>query len=93
METEKITDAQRKYLFRVLSDKGLSKDDLERDMGGKGISELSKIEASSIIDGLLKGSQISPASPTQSPPYMPSSLETMTCAFMGLPHIGQISSL
>ena len=67
METEKITDAQRKYLFRVLSDKGMSKDELEKDMGGKGISELSKIEASSIIDGLLKGSQIAPASPTQSP--------------------------
>ena len=59
MENEKITDAQRKYLFRVLSDKGMTKEDIEREMG-KGISELSKEEASRVIDGLLKGSQIAP---------------------------------
>lgn len=76
MEYEKITDAQRKYLFRVLSDKGMTKEELERDIGGKGISELSKEEASAIIDGLLKGSQIAPVAQASKPSEKKTEMKT-----------------
>ena len=49
-----ITDPQRKFLFTKMGEANVSKEDLEKSLG-IGISELSKGEASLLIDSLKNG--------------------------------------
>ena len=48
-----ITDPQRKFLFTKMGEANVSKDDLEKSLGFS-ISELSKGEASLLIDCFFK---------------------------------------
>jgi hypothetical protein len=56
-----MTDAQKRYLFRLLADQGIEGDEayqhLKKTFGVEYLRDVGKIEASRVIDQLLKGGQ------------------------------------
>ena len=59
---ELITEAQTKYLFKLAKEKlGIkNKEELKKYLKIKSISQLTKQEASKLIDSIVKGNQLSP---------------------------------
>lgn len=57
-----MTDAQRRYLFRILAEQGLhteqAHDNLKDRFGVEHLDEVSKAEASKMIEGLLEEAEV-----------------------------------